>query len=90
MEGEDTIPMQNGDALSTTGNKGVEEEGKPVVEFNAVGVVRELNALQTLLENRYLNKVCMKRSTFGWGGGEVNGMGLRDGEILKNFFSMGG
>lgn len=40
------------------------EEGKPVVEFNTVGAVRELNALQTLLENRYLNMVCMKRSDF--------------------------
>lgn len=71
--------MQNGDALPTTGNKGV-EEGKPVVEFNTVGVVRELNALQTLLENRYLNKVCMKRSNFG---GDT---GSRDGEILNNSF----
>ncbi|KAL0636995.1 hypothetical protein Q9L58_003977 [Maublancomyces gigas] len=51
---EDAVPTQNGDALSTTGNKGM-EEGKPVVEFNTVGAVGELNALQTLLENRYLN-----------------------------------
>lgn len=53
VEGEDT---QDSGASSTTGNTSV-EEGKPVAKFDGAKAVSELNALQTLLENRYMNKV---------------------------------
>lgn len=53
--------MEGGDTRNGSG-AGV-DEGKPV-EFNEARAVNEVNALQTLLENRYKNKV-RRQSRFG-------------------------
>lgn len=49
--------MEGGDTIPTRGNNdaGV-DDGKPI-EFNETRAAGEVNALQTLLENRYMNKV---------------------------------
>lgn len=48
LEGEDVIPVQNGGSAfsAAAGSK-----------FSEAKTVGELNALQTLLEDRYMNKV---------------------------------
>lgn len=62
------------------GGAGV-DEGKPV-EFNEARAVSDVNALQTLLEDRYKNKVRRQSTFFEGGRGGVGGQ-LQDGEMLK-------
>ncbi|KAL7276887.1 hypothetical protein RUND412_000127 [Rhizina undulata] len=54
VEHDATIPTQNTPGPATTGN--AEEGGKPVIKFSETDAHRQLNALASLLENRYVKR----------------------------------
>lgn len=57
IAGQFGLAVEGGDMIPTRDNNGVGvDAGKPI-EFNETRAAGEVNALQTLLENRYMNKV---------------------------------
>ncbi|KAH0610023.1 uncharacterized protein H6S33_012569 [Morchella sextelata] len=55
VEGDEAIPTQNHSGPATTGS-GSAGEGRPVVKFDEGRAAREINALGSLLEDRYRKK----------------------------------